>query len=118
MHVFLSPLDTCVSQVHLQTSAVQCLDLHLAETHWRPQLRHLSCEFVLSVTPFTLRACAGTNCTGLGALCFPFLLSWIIPACIPLYLTDPPLDSRGVCANFPPKSLSQGYMSPVFCPSP
>lgn len=81
-------------------------------------LRRLSCGFVPPVTMFTLRACAGTDYTGLGALCFPFLLSWIVPACIPLYLTDLPLDSRGLCANFPPKSLSLVHMSPLFCHSP
>lgn len=81
-------------------------------------LRHLSCGFVPSVTLLTLRACAGTDCTGLGALCFPSLLSWIIPACIPLYLNDPPPDSRRVHANSPTKSLSQGYLSSVFCNSP
>lgn len=83
----------------------------------KTMLRHLSSEFVPSVPLFTLRACAGPDCTGLGALCFPFLLSWIIPACIPFYLTVPSLDSRGVCAIFSPKSLSQGYMSPIFCHS-
>lgn len=64
-------------------------------------LRHLSCGFVPSVTLFTLRAYAGYDCIGLGALCFPFLLSWIIPACIPLYLTDPPL-TQEVCVPISP----------------
>lgn len=97
----LPPLDISVSQVPLQTSAVQCWDLHLAETHWR-QCWDTSavCLSLLSHCSH-LEPCSGTNCTGLGALCFPFSLSWIIPACIPFYLTDPPL-TQEVCVPISP----------------
>lgn len=60
---------------------------------------------------------AGTDCIGLGVLCFPFLLFWIVPICQinvrdTLYPSDPSLEARVLCAILSPISLAQVYMCP------
>ena len=59
----------------------------------------------------------GTDCIGLGVLCFPFSLFWIVPVCQinirdTLHPSDPSLESRGLCAILSPISLAQVYMCP------
>lgn len=76
-------------------------------------LRHLSCGFVPSVTLFTLAACAGTNCTGLGTFCFPFLLSWIIPACINSTSLIHPL-TQEVCVPISPLNPCLRDICPLY----